>query len=117
MKPADLLILIESGLQSDSRAGDLSDKLRSEGVQYSFSSGFTTKVLNRISEGVVVINRQLDFARSLNSIFYRVAFAGVAAIIILLISIFISEGSLSLSSLVGISRNLEEDLIGLLTIN
>ena len=117
MKPAELLKLIESGFHPEARAGDISDRLRYEGVYYSFSEGFTDKVINRISEGVVVLNRQLDFSRSLNSIFYRVAFAGVAAIIILLISIFISEGSLSFNSLVGISGSLDENLIGLLTIN
>ena len=117
MKPAELLKLIESGLHPEGRADLLSVRMRSEGVDYAFSKGFTDKVISRISEGVVVVNRQLDFARSLNSIFYRVAFAGVAAIIILLISIFISEGSLSLNSLVGISHDLDEGLIGLLTVN
>lgn len=117
MKPAELLLLIESGLRSEGGSRHLHDRLRSEGVDYAFSKGFTDKVISKISEGVVVMNRQIDFVRSLNSIFYRVAFAGVAAIIVLLISIFISEGSLSFDSLVGISRDLDENLIGLLTIN
>lgn len=117
MKPSELLLLIESGFLPEARAGDIHDRLVSEGVDYSFRQGFTDKVINRISEGVIVLNRQLDFSRALNSIFYRVAFAGVAAIIIMLISIFISEGSLTLNSLVGISGNLDESLIGLLTIN
>jgi hypothetical protein len=117
MKPAELLLLIESELHKGARAGNLPERLRSEGVDYTFSKGFTDKVISKISEGVVIMNRQIDFARSLNSIFYRVAFAGVAAIIVLLISIFFSEGSLSFNSLVGISRDLDENLVGLLTIN
>lgn len=117
MKSNDLLNLIEKDMASESAADVLRHRIASEGVDYSFGSGFTERVINRIFSGAIVVNRQLDFVRSMNSIFYRVAFAGVAAIILLLISIFIAEGTISFNSIVGISESFDENLIGLLTDN
>ena len=117
MKPTELLNLIEQNMLPEARAGDLRSRLEDAGVNYTFQTGFTERVIDRIFAQAIVVNRQLDFVRSLNNIFYRVAFAGVAAIIFLLISIFMMEGSLSFNSLVGISETVDENLITLLTAN
>ncbi|MDX9928316.1 MAG: hypothetical protein RBS37_00510 [Bacteroidales bacterium] len=117
MKANELLNLIEKGLQTGIGAEDLHSRMKSEGVDYNFGQGFTGRVMDRISDGLTLAARQVDFVSSLNSIFYRVAFAGVAAIIIMLISIFISEGSLTLNAIVGISDTIDENLISLITEN
>ncbi|MBM3419884.1 MAG: hypothetical protein FJY11_01985 [Bacteroidetes bacterium] len=115
MKPEDLINIIDEAPGLGKSPGYIREKLRSEGVEYSFGSEFTSKVIRRIYGGAIIVNRQMELVRSLNSVFYRVAFAGVAAIILLLISIFVMEGSLTFNSLVGISESYDETLIGLLT--
>jgi hypothetical protein len=53
----------------------------------------------------------------MSSVFYRIALTGVAAIAILLISIFLMEGSLSFNSFLGLSDNYSESIVCLLTGN
>jgi hypothetical protein len=90
-------------------------KLEEAGVNYSFSEGFRDKVIDRIFNTAATVNREIEFARSMNSVFYRIALSGVAAIVILLISIFLKEGSLSLNSFLGLSDSYDESIVYLLT--
>jgi hypothetical protein len=53
----------------------------------------------------------------MNLAFYRVAITGIAAIVVLLISIFIMEGSFSFNSFLGLKDNYSESIICLLTGN
>jgi hypothetical protein len=53
----------------------------------------------------------------MNFAFYRVALTGVAAIVLLLISIFLMEGSLSFNSFLGLKDNYDESIVCLLTGN
>lgn len=117
MKAEEIAKLIDEGLGGEKSPGYLRHRLREEGIDYTFSDGFTARVISNIYGGAIIINRQIDFMRSLNSVFYRVAFAGIAAIILLIISIFAAEGSINLNSLVGISESLDETIIGFLTDN
>lgn len=116
MKPVELYKLMSDSLNPDVKTEGMPGRLAAEGVNYSFGERFTDKVIDRLLSQVVV-NRQLEFGRSLNTVFYRVAFAGVAAIAVLLVSIFLMEGSLTFNSLVGITESFDENLIGLLTGN
>ena len=67
-------------------------------------------------EGLTIV-REVEDIKFMNLVFYRVAFTGVAAIVILLISIFLMEGSLSLNSLLGLRDNYDESIVCLLTGN
>jgi hypothetical protein len=53
--------------------------------------------------------------KSLNFVFNRIALTGIAAIIVLLISIFLMEGSLSFNSFLGLSDSYDESIVCLLT--
>jgi hypothetical protein len=117
MKIEDLKKLMIRTLDKDSDAEDASRKIREAGVAYEFSEGFSKKVLDRIySTGSAVI-RKVEFSRTLNHVFYRIALTGVAAIVILLISIFIMEGSLSFNSFLGLTDSYDESIVCLLTGN
>jgi hypothetical protein len=53
----------------------------------------------------------------MNIAFYRIALTGVAAIVLLLISIFLSEGSLSFNTFLGMGESYDESIVYLLTGN
>jgi hypothetical protein len=117
MKTEKIKKLIIDSLERDNPAEDTLGKLEEEGVTYTFESNFRDKVIYRIFTAGININREIEFVRSLNFAFYRIALTGVAAIILLLISIFVMEGSLSFNSFLGISNNNDESIVFLLTGN
>jgi hypothetical protein len=95
----------------------ISGKLEEEGIAYDFSESFKDKIIDKLFSSGQVINREVEFIRSMNFVFYRIALTGVAAIVILLISIFLMEGSLSFNSFLGITDNYDESIVCLLTGN
>lgn len=109
--------MIISSLNTDADPVDVSRRLEEEGVTYSFSQNFGDKVLNKLFSAGMAVNRDVEFVKYMNFAFYRIALTGVAAIVILLISIFFMEGSLSLNSFLGISNNYDESIVCLLTGN
>jgi hypothetical protein len=117
MKPAEIKELIINSLSADKDSEDIKKKLEEAGVKYSFNESFRDKVLDRIFSASTTISREIEFVRSMNTIFYRIALTGIAAIIIMLVSIFLREGSLSFNSFLGLSDNYNESLICLLTGN
>jgi hypothetical protein len=117
MNTSDIKNIMISSLKEDADAVEVSERLREAGVTYDFSSDFTDKVIGRLASAGLKINRELEFFRYMNLTFYRVAFTGVAAIVILLISIFFMEGSLSFNSFLGLSDNYDESIVSLLTGN
>lgn len=117
MKVEELKELIIRMLDKDSDPEVASGKLEEAGVTFRFSEDFSTKVLEKIySTGSSVI-RKVEFARDLNYVFYRIALTGIAAIVILLISIFVMEGSLSFDSFLGLKDSYDESIVCLLTGN
>jgi hypothetical protein len=117
MKPAEVKELMISSLSADNDSEDVLRKLEEAGVKYSFSDGFRDKILDRIFSAAVTVNREVEFIRSMSKVFYRIALTGIAAIVLLLISIFITEGSLSFNSFLGLSDSYNESIICLLTGN
>ena len=117
MKPENFEKLIIESLSPEEDPVVLKNKLEEAGVTYSFSEGFKDRVLNRVAKGGVVIHREMDFLRSLNAAFYRIALTGVAAIVILMISIYVMQGSLSFNSFLGLGDNFDEGIVCLLTGN
>jgi hypothetical protein len=117
MKPEEIKKLMINSLSADTDTEDTMRRLEEEGVKYSFNEGFHDKVMLRIFSAAVTVNREIEFVRSMNTIFYRIALTGVAAIIILLISIFLTQGSLSFNSFLGLSDSYDESIVCLLTGN
>jgi hypothetical protein len=107
--------LMISSLNSDADANEVSGKLKEAGISYNFSPDFKDNVLNKLFSATSKISREVEFVKYMNFAFYRIALTGVAAIVVLLISMFFMEGSLSLNSFLGLSDNYNESIVCLLT--
>lgn len=117
MKSSEIKKAIIDSLSADAEPANVSARLEEKGVTYDFSSNFTEKVLNKLFSEAITVNREVEFVRSLNFAFYRIALTGVAAIIVLMISIFLMEGSLSFNSFLGLGNSYDESIVSLLTGN
>jgi hypothetical protein len=116
MKSSEIKKLIISSLENETNDGKITSELQ-EKLSYDFSQDFGDKVLDRIfGEGAVAVS-QYEFNRYLNIAFYRIALSAAAAIVILMISIFLKEGSLSFDSLLGMGDGYSESIVCLLTGN
>jgi hypothetical protein len=115
MNTDEIKKLMISSLNKDADAAEVSGRLEDEGIAYDFSPDFKDRVLSKIFSAGLSLNREIEFVKYMNFAFYRIAITGVAAIVILLISIFIMEGSLSLNSFLGLSDNYDESIVCLLT--
>jgi hypothetical protein len=117
MKTSDLKKMIINSLDGEVASDETLVRLENAGVSYSFSPEFRERVINRIFTAGTVINREVEFVRSLNSVFYRIALTGIAAIFLLLVSMYIMEGSISLNTIFGLNDGWGESIICLLTGN
>ena len=117
MNPLEIKKLIISSLNADADPMKVSGRLEEAGISYDFSKSFGDKILDKLFSAGLTINREVEFVKSLNFAFYRIAFTGVAAIIVLLISIFLMEGSLSFNSFLGLNNSYDESTLCLLTGN
>lgn len=117
MEASEIKKVMISSLESDSGNEELISKLETNGIDYDFSDKFASKVLDSIFSVQTKVSREIEFARSLNIAFSRIALTGIAAIVLLLISIFLMEGSLSINSLLGINDTYDESIVSLLTGN
>jgi hypothetical protein len=117
MKRSEIKNLIISSLDANSASGEIARQLEDEGISYDFSEGFSGRVIERILASAPAVSRELEFVRNLSSAFYRIAFTGVAAIVILIISIYLMEGSISFDSFLGLGDISDESIICLLTGN
>ncbi|MCK7532492.1 MAG: hypothetical protein MZV63_16400 [Marinilabiliales bacterium] len=64
------------------------------------------RYLTRFSQPADTVIREIEFVRSMNIVFYRIALTGVAAIVLLADLHFSDEGSLSFNSFLGTRRYL-----------
>lgn len=117
MNKSEIKNLINSSMNADFDTAKIPDILEKEGAVYDFSDSFGEKVLDKLFSTGLQTTRQIEFAKYINFAFNRVALTGIAAIIILLISIFLNEGSLSFNSFLGLSDNYDESIVSLLTGN
>ena len=117
MNKSEIKKLIISSLNAEADAVGVSGKLEKEGISYNFSENFSDKILNKLFTAVLTVNREVEFVKYMNFAFYRIALTGVAAIIVLLVSIFLSEGSFSFNSFLGLSDNYDESIVCMLTGN
>jgi len=117
MKFTDIKNLIIGSLDADADTKEVSRQLENSGAVFGFREGFADKVLDRIYSTGMKVSREVDYLRSMNFVFYRIALTGLAAIIVLLISIYLKEGSLSMNSFLGLNDSNAESIICLLTGN
>jgi hypothetical protein len=117
MKASEIKKLIISSLYKDADSGVASVKLEEEGISFDFKQGFEERILDKLYSSGLTINRESEFVKSMNFAFYRIALTGVAAIVVLLISIFLMEGSLSFNSFLGLNDSYDESIVCLLTGN
>jgi len=117
MKSQEVKKLIVSWSDSDHDAVDIAGQLEAAGVCFDFREDLYRRVIDRIPVKGILYSSEMEFVRKLNSAFYRVALTGVAAIVLLLISIFLMEGSLSINSFLGIGNTYDESIVCLLTGN
>ena len=117
MDPSKIKNLIISSLNKDADPVDVSRRLEEEGVSYNFSQNFGDRVFNKLFSAGLTVKREVEFVKYMNFAFSRIALTGVAAIVILLISIFLMEGSFSFNSFLGLSNNYDESIVCLLTGN
>jgi hypothetical protein len=117
MKRSDLKEIIIRSLDRESDPGKTSLELEEAGVNYRFSDGFSDRVLDKVFAAGDTVVREIEFVHSLNSVFYRIAITGAAAIVLLLISIFIVQGSFSMDSFLGLGSTNDESILCLLTGN
>lgn len=117
MKPSEIKKLIISSLNADADPVDIPMLLENEGAGYDFGKGFTDAVLHKIVPVALKATKEIEFVRYMIFTFKSIAVSGIAAIIILLISILIREGSLSVNAFLGLKDNYDESIICLLTGN
>ncbi len=117
MKVTDFKELLIRSLDLESDPEIMSGKIEEAGATFRFSDGFLDKVLEKVYASGSAVVHEVEFVRNLNSVFYRIALSGAAAIVILLISIFMIQGSFSLDSFLGLGNGYDESIICLLTGN
>jgi len=117
MNTSKIKKLIISSLDASADTIEVARKLEEEGVSFNFSQNFGDRVLTKLFSAGLSVSREVEFIKYMNFAFYRIALTGVAAIVILLISIFLMEGSLSINSFLGLSDNYDESIVCLLTGN
>jgi hypothetical protein len=115
MKINEIKDLFDRSLDPASSTEDIPAILEKEGFELDFRPGFNERISDRIFGTGAVRSKEVEFVKTLYYIFNRIAITGIAAIIILLISIFLTEGTLSLDSFLGISNTSEESIVFLLT--
>ena len=81
---------------------------------HTFNAGFAERVLNSVNRAQSGFLFGYENLRSFTTAFNRLAITGIAAIILLAITLFISHGSLSFDTLVGIDTEVDEGMISLL---
>jgi hypothetical protein len=115
MTISEIKDLMIRSLEDNTNTSAIPGRMEEEGIYYNFSRSFGDKVLNKLYSAGLTVNREVENIKFMNRVFYRIAFTGVAAIVVMLISIFFMEGSLSFNSFLGLKDNFDESIICLLT--
>jgi len=116
MKHSEIKRMIISSLDNEADSLTTSSEIQ-EALALDFSDGFEDKVLGRLNDEMYVVKSDSEFNRKLSLAFYRVTFTAAAAIVLLMLSIFLKEGSLTFDSLLGVSDGYSESIVCLLTGN
>lgn len=117
MEDSKINMLILRSLEPDSDTREIAGELEDLGITYDFSEDFEYRIGEKILLSARGITRELEFTSSLFYIFKRIAVTGIAAIVLLLLSIYMMEGTFSLNSFLGLGNINDESLVYLLTGN
>ena len=117
MKTDELKDLLLRSLESESPTDILLRELEKAGVTYRFKDDFAGMIMKKLVPGVSVASADSEFLNNMRLAFYRVALTGIAAIILLLISMLLGQGSLSFDSVLGLGNLHDESIICLMTGN
>ncbi len=114
MRKEELSKLVLRSL-SDEISDPEREVLESEALaDYSFSSDFRERVLASVEGKTMFSFLSQSYLRSFDKVFSRVLLTGTIAIIALVISMFITQGSLSFDTLIGIDSSVDDGLLSLL---
>lgn len=114
MEPEKIKDLLFRSLSSDLEDNEREVLEKELLTDHKFSVGFRDRVMKHITSGRILINGKRELLRSFDSIFMKVAIPGAAAVIILVLSLLFSQGSLSYDTLLGIDNEVDGVLISLL---
>jgi len=114
MKPEEIKNLLLRSLTDEISENERLILEREALTDHKFSAGFRERLMSKIVAGKLIISSRRDMLRSFDRIFVRIALTGVAAILLLALSIFISQGSLSYDALLGIDDHVDDALLSLL---
>ncbi len=114
MKPGKLKDLLLRSLTSELKRNERDIIDREIISDRRFSEGFRDRVMSRIVSGKIYIIGKREIIRSFDKVFLRVAIPGAAAILILALSLLLSQGSLSYDTLLGIDNQVDGVLISLM---
>lgn len=117
MRADELKKMIIMSLESDPATGTLPDELEEAGVTYRFKDDFAEMIMKRLEAAESLPPADSEFFINMRLAFYRVALTGIAAIILLLISMLLGQGTLSFDSILGLGDLHDESIICLLTGN
>ena len=108
MKNKEIKSLIINSLGKENDNGKITLELL-EKVDYDFKKGFEKNVLAKILDRGKFIRYEFD--KRLRFAFKSVSIAAAAAIILMMISIFLNEGNLSVDSLLGVEDGYSESIV------
>lgn len=115
MNTDELKQLIINSLNEDVEPRISMNLLEKEGVVYDFNDDFEDRILCKLFGSHAILEREYDFTQFVNRWFSKIIISGAAAVILMFVTIFISEGnSFSLDSLIGLGDTYEEGMICLL---
>jgi len=117
MKLTELKSYLITSLDSDLEPGELIRVMEDADISYKFNEGFTEKVLDRIYSVKSVTTADSVYFKSMNLVFYRVVLTGIAAIVLMMVSILFGQGSISVDSFLGLGDAYDESIICLITGN
>jgi len=108
--------LLHSSLYPGADPEKVREEMQSLFPDYDFNSDFKDRIFKALFSGVLIVKRyEFEFLKSISWAFSRVAIISVAAIVLLLISIFITEDSFSLNAVLGLSETDDETILSMLT--
>ena len=115
MKPSKIKELMISSLDENSNVAEIAESFEREGLSFDFSEDFENKVFDELfGKSINVENDNSIFSKSFLGLCNKVSMIGAAVIIIFILSIFFTQGEISLNSLVGLGNVYDEGMIYLL---
>lgn len=114
MKTEKLKGLLLRSLSTDLRSDEREILEKELLTDHKFSEGFHDRVMKRIASVKILVNGKRELIRSFDSVFMKVAIPGAAAVILLMLSLLLNQGSLSYDTLLGIDNEVDGVLISLL---